>query len=92
MRAVASLEMRIRVVASFEVSIPWGFDGPPMCADCSWASEQGSDRLNLFPPPPRDPPCVLPNWQWVVPTRHLEENTADLYRRKNEFTQQVWIA
>ena len=59
----------MRVGASFVVSISWGFNGP-ICADGSWASERGRDRLNLFPPQPWDPPCGLPNWQWVGPTRY----------------------
>jgi len=39
-----------------------------------------SNRLNLFPRPPRHYsfppswlPCALPNWQWVVLTHHIEE-------------------
>ena len=60
MRAVASLAMRMRVVASIEVSSSLGFNGS-ICADGSWAAGKGRDRLSLFSPPLRQALCALPN-------------------------------
>jgi len=69
MRAVASLEMRMRVVASIEISNSQG-SGSSIYASGSrayrWrvmASRQGRDWLSPFSTPESDTLRALPNWQ-----------------------------
>ena len=65
-------KQRTRAVASLEASNSQECDGP-ICAGAmaSRARTRPSPDQTFFPPPPRQIPRALPNWQWVVPTLHL---------------------
>ena len=77
----ASLEMRTRGVATFEVSNLRGDRSRYMYCTVHCGSRahrwramapgSGRDRLNLFPTTSEYHSHALPNWQWVVPTQHF---------------------